>query len=49
MEGVGQVIEHQILELSVVDGHGFEQGLLVPNDIVVDEMVLQFLLFDFDG
>jgi hypothetical protein len=36
MKGVGQVIEHQILELLVVDGHGSEQGLLVPNDIIVD-------------
>jgi hypothetical protein len=46
VEGEGEVFEDFELEFMVEVGHGVEEGFLVADDVVVDEMVVQSLLFD---
>ena len=43
VEGKRKIAEHVFFDLCVVVGHGVEESLLVPQDVVVYEMVMHFL------
>jgi hypothetical protein len=47
MERQRQVVKHVLPNRRVVVAHRVEQGLLVPDHVVVYQVVLQLLLPDF--
>lgn len=49
VEGEWQEIKHLLMSISVIIGHSVEEGLLVTDDVIVDEMVLHPLLPDLIG
>lgn len=40
MESCGEILEHILADEFVVDTHGLKQSLLIPDDVVVLEVVV---------
>jgi hypothetical protein len=49
MKGERQEIKHILAHFFIVVGHCIEEGFLISEDVVVDQMVMHFALLDLGG